>query len=181
MTAPARRVLVRSLTERGLSERLALTVTGMRASALRYIPVADRNVALAHRHRRYGAGMMRAHQPEPRREAGNPGQLALGDLAGDLRSHRPLSHRRLLRHAGTHRFVVIHDMLVGSRSSPYVEHHGADASEAATIDTLHLSPAAPFYLRDTVLWRERRLHADAYGKARGQMIVPLHHRIRHGR
>ena len=65
VTAPARRVLVRSLAERGLSERRALAVVGMSASALRYTPAPDRNaalrariVALAHRHRRYGAGMI---------------------------------------------------------------------------------------------------------------------------
>jgi putative transposase len=65
VTAPARRVLVRSMVERGLSERRALTVVGMSASALRYTRALDRNaalrariVALAHRHRRYGAGMI---------------------------------------------------------------------------------------------------------------------------
>lgn len=51
--------------DRGLSERQALRVVGMSASALRYTPAPDRNaalraqiVALAHRHRRYGAGMI---------------------------------------------------------------------------------------------------------------------------
>ncbi len=65
VTAPARRVLVRSMTERGLSERRALAVIGMSPSALRYTPATDRNVALrarivalAHRHRRYGVGMI---------------------------------------------------------------------------------------------------------------------------
>ena len=50
---------------RGLSERRALTVVRMSASALRYAPrpdqdaaLRDRIVALAHRHRRYGAGMI---------------------------------------------------------------------------------------------------------------------------
>ena len=49
----------------GLSERRALTVINMSASSLRYEPAPDRNVALgakifalAHRHRRYGAGMI---------------------------------------------------------------------------------------------------------------------------
>jgi len=63
--APARRELVRHLAGRGLSERHALRVVGMSASAYRYQPAADRNqalrdqiVALAHRHRRYGAGMI---------------------------------------------------------------------------------------------------------------------------
>lgn len=49
----------------GLTERHALRVVGMSASSLRYQPAPDRNVALrksilalAHRHRRYGAGMI---------------------------------------------------------------------------------------------------------------------------
>ena len=50
---------------RGLSERRALTVVRMSAAAWRYEPRPDRDgglrdriVALAHRHRRYGAGMI---------------------------------------------------------------------------------------------------------------------------
>ena len=57
--------MVRDLTEQGLSERRALTVVRMSASSLRYTPAPDRNralrariEALAHRHRRYGAGMI---------------------------------------------------------------------------------------------------------------------------
>lgn len=53
------------MTDRGLSERHALRIVGMSASAYRYQPAPDRNtalreqiVALAHRHRRYGAGMI---------------------------------------------------------------------------------------------------------------------------
>ncbi len=53
------------MSTRGLSERHALRVLSMSASALRYAPKPDRNaalreriVALAHRHRRYGAGMI---------------------------------------------------------------------------------------------------------------------------
>ena len=63
--APARREAVRILSEHGLSERHALRVVGMSASAYRYQPAPDQNgalreqiVALAHRHRRYGAGMI---------------------------------------------------------------------------------------------------------------------------
>jgi putative transposase len=65
VTAPGRREVVRAMVTRGLSERRALTVVGMSASALRYLRAPDRNaalrariVALAHRHRRYGAGMI---------------------------------------------------------------------------------------------------------------------------
>ena len=53
------------MTDHGLSERRALAVVGMSASSLRYTPAPDRNrvlrariLALAHRHRRYGAGMI---------------------------------------------------------------------------------------------------------------------------
>ena len=65
MSAPSRRDLVRHMIEEGLSERRSLRVVGMSASAYRYRPVADRNaalkekiIALAQRHRRYGAGMI---------------------------------------------------------------------------------------------------------------------------
>jgi putative transposase len=65
VTAPARREAVRRMTARGLSERHALRVVGMSASSLRYRPAPDRNgvlretiLTLAHRHRRYGAGMI---------------------------------------------------------------------------------------------------------------------------
>ena len=63
VTAPAKRELVRWMVTQGLSERRCLGVVGMSASALRYEPRPDRNialraqiVALAQRHRRYGVG-----------------------------------------------------------------------------------------------------------------------------
>jgi transposase InsO family protein len=65
VSAPARRELVRQMMGRGLSERRALAVVQMSASALRYEPRPDRNVvlrerilALAQRHQRYGVGMI---------------------------------------------------------------------------------------------------------------------------
>jgi transposase InsO family protein len=65
VSAPVRRELVRYLIGKGLSERRSLRLVGMSPSALRYRPAADRNaalkekiIALAHRHRRYGAGMI---------------------------------------------------------------------------------------------------------------------------
>jgi transposase InsO family protein len=60
-----KREVVRAMVTRGLSERRALTVVRMSASSLRYVPAPDQNAslreritALAHRHRRYGAGMI---------------------------------------------------------------------------------------------------------------------------
>jgi putative transposase len=65
VTASARREVVREMVTRGLRERRALAVVRMSAAALRYVgrpdrngPLRDRIVALAHRHRRYGAGMI---------------------------------------------------------------------------------------------------------------------------
>ena len=65
VTAPARRELVRWMQAKGMTERRALQVVGMSASAYRYQPRPDRNqalreriVGLAQRHRRYGAGMI---------------------------------------------------------------------------------------------------------------------------
>ena len=65
VTAPLRRELVRWMQAKGMTERWALQVVGMSASAYRYQPRPDRNqalreriVGLAQRHRRYGAGMI---------------------------------------------------------------------------------------------------------------------------
>ena len=65
VTAPVRREVVREMVVRGLSERRALIVGRMSASAFRYVPrpdgnavIRDRIVALAQRHRRDGAGMI---------------------------------------------------------------------------------------------------------------------------
>ncbi|KAB7780348.1 IS3 family transposase [Xanthomonas sp. LMG 12460] len=65
VSAPARRALVHELHGKGLSQRRALAVVRMSASALRYQSQPDRNielrawiVELAHRHKRYGVGMI---------------------------------------------------------------------------------------------------------------------------
>jgi transposase InsO family protein len=65
VTAPAKRELVRWMTTKGLSERRSLSAMNMSASALRYRPRPDHNVAprsrivaLAQRHRRYGVNMI---------------------------------------------------------------------------------------------------------------------------
>jgi len=46
VSAPARREQVRNMAGKGLSERHALRVVGMSASAFRYTPRPDRNVEL---------------------------------------------------------------------------------------------------------------------------------------
>ena len=60
-----RRKVVQEMRYQVLTKRQALRVVGMSASSLRYQPAPDRNgvlresiLALAHRHRRYGPGMI---------------------------------------------------------------------------------------------------------------------------
>jgi LA2681-like HEPN len=109
--------------------------------------------------------------------AGNPGVLALGDLASDVAGDGYLSSHRLLRHTGTHRFVVLHDMLPHTpRPSPFIEHHRQFDFERTTVKTLQMCRAALTYAREMVLWRERRSSAD--GKLGAPMYAPPHHEIR---
>jgi len=65
VTAPMKREVVRTMVAPGVSERRALAVVHKSAASLRYVPAPDQNAslreritALAHRHRRYGAGMI---------------------------------------------------------------------------------------------------------------------------
>ena len=65
VTAPDRRVMVRWMQTKGLSQRRALEVIRMSATVLPYQPRPDRNtelrtsiVELVQRHRRYGVGMI---------------------------------------------------------------------------------------------------------------------------
>jgi len=109
--------------------------------------------------------------------AGNPGVLALGDLASDVAGDGYLSSHRLLRHTGTHRFVVLHDMLPHTPPpSPFVEHHRQFDFERTTVKTLQMCRAALTYAREMVLWRERRSSVD--GKLCAPMYAPPHHEIR---
>ncbi len=65
VAAAERRELVGWMRTQGLSERRALCIVRMSPSSLRYVPAPDHNaelrgriVALAHRHHRYGSGMI---------------------------------------------------------------------------------------------------------------------------
>lgn len=65
VAAPSKREVVRHMKTRGLSERRSLSIVRMSASSLRYQPRPDRNgelraeiIRLAHRYKRYGAGMI---------------------------------------------------------------------------------------------------------------------------
>jgi len=78
VSAPARREQVRCMVGKGLSQRRALAIVRMSASAYRYAPRPDHNVelrecivALARRHRRYGVGMIHLKL----RQGGDAGEL----------------------------------------------------------------------------------------------------------
>ena len=85
------------MVTRGLSERRALAVLRMSASALRYAPAPDRNgdlrtriIALAHRHRRYGAGMIHLKLRQAGERANHTRQplvipMTPNDMVGRLR------------------------------------------------------------------------------------------------
>ena len=76
------------MTAQGVSERRALALVHMSASSLRYTPAPDTNAALrarivtlAHRHRRYGAGMIYLYFG---REPGGEVQLEILDPQGTV-------------------------------------------------------------------------------------------------
>jgi hypothetical protein len=121
-------------------------------------------------------------QPEVLKEleSGNPGLLALGDLASDLLGDGPLNDRALVRHSGTHRFIVLHEMLGASRASAFVEHYEQSEFERTTVECLQMCRAALTYAREMVIWRERRLAARDPHAKRLPLQVPPHHRIRGG-
>ena len=92
------------LVTQGLSERRALTVVRMSASALRYVPRPDpdpglraRIVALAHRHRRYGAGMIYLKLRQEGRVVNHITSLEEAQAAGRLQARlKILTHPALL-------------------------------------------------------------------------------------
>jgi hypothetical protein len=107
--------------------------------------------------------------------AGNPGLIALGELALDLCQGGLLSFKHELRNIGTHRFVVLHDIgAIASRPSDAIEHFDINVWFAETIATLQTARSAILYLLDAIDWRERRTRSE---RAFTMPLIP-HHRIR---
>jgi hypothetical protein len=117
--------------------------------------------------------------------AGNPALVALSEIAADLDGTRlgesqsiPLLHRhRHLRHAGTHRFTVLHDIQVGEyRECAAIEHASLDDFQRTALHTLKLARASLLHFLEVVGYRESR-HRAKDGLV-GTLPIFSHHRIR---
>lgn len=115
----------------------------------------------------------------PEMNEGNTGLLALADLAADVSFDGHLEPLRLIRHAGTHRFLVLHDIAVGdSRASAAVEHHLVRDFTKEAISTLRVVRAALLYLLQAIEVREARNPGGKNGSPKVSTIVPRHSDIR---
>jgi LA2681-like HEPN len=108
---------------------------------------------------------------------GNTAMIALAELSLDIESGGALHENKVLRHASTHRFVVVHDIGdTPSRESPFVEHYGVEDFKKSLIRALQLTRAALLYFVDMVGQNEQEKNAD--GELAVTMLVPQHHEIR---
>jgi hypothetical protein len=108
-------------------------------------------------------------QPEVASETalGNFSVIALAEVAEDVAAGGSLEEQQLTRHATTHRFVILHDMMVGGRESPYMERWQQDAFGALTLDVLQHVRAAIMYLLQLITWHEHHKHSS------GTVVLPL--------
>jgi hypothetical protein len=111
---------------------------------------------------------------------GNVALIALSEIAADLSEMEGvsglLSEVRQARNAGTHRFVVLHDLGVsGFRPSAAIEHHGLVAFQATALRTLRLARAALLHMVEVFEYEERARKPRALT---GSMVVRPHHEIR---
>jgi hypothetical protein len=115
---------------------------------------------------------------------GNSALIALSEIAADLTDGSQdgstpglLSPEKQTRHAGTHRFVVLHDFKKGdSRPSPAIEHRDHEEFQQTALRTVRLARAALLHFLEVVEYAERAQPNN--GKLVGEMLVHPHHRIR---
>lgn len=111
-------------------------------------------------------------------ESGARALIALSEMAEDIQHGGYLNERRQLRHAGTHRLVVLHDMSSTPSRSSRVLHHEDEAEFAAeTIETLRTVRAALLYLIEFIAYREAKKEQSAEGML-GTLIAPSHEWVR---
>ncbi len=108
---------------------------------------------------------------------GNRNLLALADLAFDLEKGGYLAGYRELRHTGTHRFIVLHDLEAPSAPSTCIEHLPVSEFESQLLGTLRVARAALLYAVDLINQREHRLSHEHTGPV-ARLHVPAHHEIR---
>ena len=110
-------------------------------------------------------------------EQGNPGFVALADVAVDLFPEGLLENKRTLRDAGTHRALVLHDMeSTTSRESKYVTHEDESEFHRNVLETLRLARASMLYLIEGLAWSSR--HQERKHPFLGTLFVPSHHWVR---
>lgn len=108
---------------------------------------------------------------------GNPGLVALSDVAVDLSPEGFLVEKKDLRDAGTHRALVLHDLeKIPSRESRYVTHEDESGFRDAVLETLRLARASLLYVIEGLAWSSRR--QERQYSFLGTLFVPSHHWVR---
>jgi tetratricopeptide (TPR) repeat protein len=115
---------------------------------------------------------------------GNNALIALSEIAADLTDGSQdgslpglLHAEKRTRHAGTHRFVVVHDFMMGdSRPSEAIEHLPLETFRETVLRTVRLARAALLHFLETIGYSECAKPRD--GKFVGEMLVRPHHVIR---
>lgn len=107
----------------------------------------------------------------------NPALIALAELSLDTESGGALYENKAMRHASTHRFIVIHDIgSTASRQSAFIEHYAVSEFHKNVIRSLQLTRAALLYFVDMVAQNEST--APLSEGIIATMEVPYHHEIR---
>jgi hypothetical protein len=110
-------------------------------------------------------------------EQGNPGFVALADVAVDLSPEGFLGKKKSLRDAGTHRALVLHDLAkIPSRESRYVTHEDESEFQRNVLETLRLARASLIYLIEGLAWSSR--YQEQKHSFLGTLLVPSHHWVR---
>jgi hypothetical protein len=93
-----------------------------------------------------------AEQLQP--QSFNRGLLALCDLASDLDQDTPLARLLERRHAATHRFLVVHEMVVHDDAGDWLDHVEWGTLVEQSIAQLRVGRAALVYLARLIDIRE---------------------------
>ena len=112
--------------------------------------------------------------------AGAPALYALVELADDYEDeHGILRPQKALRNAGTHRFVVLHDLEdpAESRQAPEIERREQERFVQEMLGALRAARAAVQMLTLAITQRERSLATEANGGRIG-MLLPDHKWLR---
>lgn len=116
---------------------------------------------------------------KPYIEKGNRAIVALAEIALDLKESGFLYQKKQLRNAGTHRFMILHDLDIRpSRRSEYMEHSLRSDFYNATIESLRLVRAALIHFVELIALNEGSRKKD--GKIM-RIDVPSHHSIKSGK